>query len=403
MSDHAPSPSTTDGPADPFGSAEAAPLLPRYGAGSMAEVFPALLAALGVPGPPPAITLPPVRAVALLLVDGLGSDLLRAHAADAPFLASLTDHGPLTVGFPSSTSISLTSLGTGLPPGRHGIVGISFLACGERMLDSLGWTTYDAAEREDLRVTCPPEQLQPHPTAMERAAAAGVAVRLVGPREFRGSGLTRAALRGGFYEGVGALGDLAAAMRTAVARPGRPRLCYGYHADLDSIGHHHGPGSLPWRLQLRQVDLLASSIAEDLPPGSLLVVTGDHGMITVTRRYDADRLRPLRLGVRALGGDPRARHVYARPGADEDVLAAWRWTLGDDAWVVSREKAIAEGWFGPTVSDAVRSRIGDVVVAMRGTAAVSRSAVEPVFSALPGHHGSLTPGELNVPLLAFHR
>ena len=33
-------------------------------------------------------------------------------------------------------------------------------------------------------------------------------------------------------------------------------------------------------------------------------------------------------------------------GARDDVLATWRAVLGDGAWVVPGEQAIAEGWFG---------------------------------------------------------
>jgi predicted AlkP superfamily pyrophosphatase or phosphodiesterase len=373
-----------------------APLLPRYGVRSLAEVFPAVLGALGVPGPAPAIALPPVRAAAVLLVDGLGSELLTAHAPDAPTLAGLATE-PLTVGFPSSTSISITSLGTGLPPGQHGLVGITFRACQDRLLDSLKWTAHAEPEATDLRDELPPEKIQAHDTALQRAAADHVRVTNVGPRSFRGSGLTRAALRGGHYQGVHALGDLAAEIVTALSGPGR-RLVYGYHADLDALGHLHGPGSTPWRFQLRQVDRLVATIAEQLPPDALLVVTGDHGMVHVTRRYDADQLTELRLGVDLLGGDPRARHVYVRPGAVDDVRAAWQDILRDDAWIVTRDQAIADGWFGP-VAEYVPERIGDLVVAMRGTAGVIRSIAEPTMSGLPGQHGSLTADEQLVPLL----
>ncbi|MET8655306.1 alkaline phosphatase family protein, partial [Nocardia aurea] len=47
--------------------------------------------------------------------------------------------------------------------------------------------------------------------------------------------------------------------------------------------------------------------------------------------------------------------------------------------------------------------IGDLVVAARGLRAVVRSGAEPLQSALIGHHGSLTPAELNVPLRTFAR
>jgi hypothetical protein len=378
----------------------AAPVLPAYGHRSLAEVLPALLTALGVPGASPlepALEIPPARAAALLLVDGLGSELLREHAADAPFLAGLPDAGPLTVGFPSSTSISLTSLGTGLPPGAHGMLGISFRAAPGELLETLRWRSHGVAEAVDLRERMPPEEIQPWPTALQRAEADGVGVTVVSKREFGGSGLTRAALRGGRFRGTYALGDLAAEVITALAGPGR-RLCYGYHADLDGLGHLHGPGSLPWRLQLSQADRLAALIAEHLPPGAVLVVTGDHGMVEVDRVIDADLDPQLRSGVELLGGDPRSRHVYVEPGAQDDVLAAWRAVIGDGAWIVPGEQAIAEGWFGP-VDGRMRDRIGDVVAAARGGTAVVRSVAEPMISGMPGQHGSMTTAEQLVPLL----
>ncbi|HLU55506.1 MAG TPA: alkaline phosphatase family protein [Pseudonocardia sp.] len=374
------------------------PLLPEYGRRSLAEVLPALLAALGVPGPAPALAVPPARAAALLLVDGLGSELLRRHAADAPFLASLPDLGPLTVGFPSSTSISLASLGTGVPPGAHGLLGIVLRADGQ-LLDTLRWTAQGG--RDDLRERLVPEEVQPVPTALERAAADGVGVTVVSLSEFDGSGLTRATLRGGRYQGTYAMGDLAAGVLAATAGPGR-QLCYAYHRDLDLLGHVHGPGSLPWRLQLAQVDRLAQIVADRLPADALLAITGDHGMVAVDRRHDVDTDEALSAGVDAAAGDPRARHLHVHPGALDDVLATWTEVLGDGAWVVPGEQAVADGWFGLPVAPHARDRIGDVVVAARGGTAVIRSRAERVLSRMPGQHGSLTADEQLVPLLV-HR
>jgi predicted AlkP superfamily pyrophosphatase or phosphodiesterase len=231
----------------------------------------------------------------------------------------------------------------------------------------------------------------------ERAVSAGVAVSVVSAAEFTNSGLTRAVLRGARYVGVQGLGDLAACVQTAVADGG---FCYGYHGELDLLGHLYGPGSAAWRMQLRQVDRLVESVIDGLPPGGLLAVVADHGMVTVDTSdvVDVDDREPLLDGVQAVGGEPRARHVYATEGAADAVLAAWRETLGERAWVVSREEAIAAGWFGDRVGDAVRPRIGDVVAAARGSAAVVRRTVEPLESSLIGHHGSLTSAEQRVPL-----
>jgi hypothetical protein len=104
--------------------------------------------------------------------------------------------------------------------------------------------------------------------------------------------------------------------------------------------------------------------------------------------------------VRLIAGEPRARHVYTRPGAEKEVLATWREKLGDRMWVLSREEAISLGWFGPTVSDAARERIGDVLAAAYGPVGIVQPSVFSVEAMLIGHHGSLTEAEQLVPLVS---
>src|SRR2546429_4394494 len=101
-------------------------------------------------------------------------------------------------------------------------------------------------------------------------------------------------------------------------------------------------------------------------------------------RLDFDTTPALREGVRLLAGEPRARYVYPEPGATGDVLATWTALLGDRAWIASRDEAIEAGWFGGTVTDRARDRIGELVVAARTDVAVVRSVAEPRLSLLPG-------------------
>ncbi len=368
-----------------------APAAPRYGEAALADLTPSLLAALGVPGEPNPLGLEPATKVCLLLIDGLGYELLRAHPDRAPYLCSLLDTGRvLTAGFPATTSVSLASVGTGLPPGEHGLVGYT-VAIPEtgRLMNHLRW---------DPDVD--PGVWQPNETVFARARAAGVAASHVGPVLFRESGLTQAALRDARYQGADSVGER---VMRAVELLGadEPCLVYVYYADLDATGHRNGTGSEAWRLQLEHVDRFVEQLAERLPRGAVLYVTADHGMVDVPEetRVDVDALPALTDGVALLGGEARARHVYVRDGAAEDVLAAWRELLAGKAWVLEREEAIAAGWFGPKVADWVRPRIGDVVAAVYGGTALVARAREPRESLLIGMHGSMTPAELFVPLL----
>jgi hypothetical protein len=268
-------------------------------------------------------------------------------------------------------------------------------------MNALLWELYGTGPHVDLREELPPGRFQPRPTVLELAEQAGLESVRVGPPEIERSPLSRAVLRGGKYAGAHSMGDLAGTAAGLLAAMDGPRLVSAYHPALDTTGHVRGVDSEPWRLELANVDRLAQAIAERLPPRTALVVTGDHGMVDVPEeaRLELATSPALAAGVRMLGGEGRARHVYAMEGAADEVLAAWNEVLGDRAWIRSREQAIDQGWFGPVVADAVRERIGEVVAAAREPVAVFERARDPLQANLNGHHGSLTPAELLVPFV----
>ena len=369
-----------------------APVLPHYGERSLPDLASSLLASLGVTAEPNPLSLPPAGRACLLVVDGLGWELLRDQPAAAPFLSELAVYGgPLTAGFPATTVTSLASLGTGRPPGQHGLLGYQVIVPGEdRLLNALHW---------DSQVD--PVAWQPGSTIFERASAAGIDAFRVAHSMFKKTGLFVATMRGASYVGANTFGALAAQAAATLRRSDRA-LVVLYHGELDATGHTFGCSSDAWRYHLGHVDKLAEQLAGALPPDTVLHVTADHGMTDVPPhdRIDADMVPGLRLGVSLLGGEPRARHVYARPGAASEVLAAWREILGHRAWVASREEAIADGWFGP-VRDGLAGRIGDVVAAPVGSWAIVATKSEPRASALIGMHGSLTSADQLVPLLTL--
>ncbi|MFI9835479.1 alkaline phosphatase family protein [Nonomuraea sp. NPDC051941] len=389
-------------------------LVPGYGGGSLADLPDALLAALGVRAPepdtasPPGATgasdpaslpgaagggplvLEPADRVCLFLVDGLGAELLRAHAEAAPFLSGLAGR-TLTAGFPATTVTSLCSLGTGLTPGEHGMLGLTLAVPGTgHLFNCLRWTLPDG-------LTMDPELWQPAPTVYQRATRAGLDAVYVAPAEFEGTGLTQAVYRGVRYVAADTVDDRVARVHESM-RQGAAHVTV-YYGDLDAAGHMTGWGSEEWLRQLAVVDGMAQRLAEGLPPGSALYVTADHGMVNATEKIDAESVPELTEGVALLGGEARARHVYAEPGAARDVLEAWRETLRGKAWVVSRREAVESGWFGPRVRDAWLGRIGDVVAVPYADLAIIAPSHHRIEALFTGYHGSMTAAEQHVPLL----
>jgi len=373
--------------------------VPEYGTGSLADLLPTLGAHLGVPGCAPTIPeLAPADRACVFLIDGLGWEQLKAHPDEAPFLTSLlaTSRGgtgsPLTAGYPATTATSLASVGTGLPPGAHGLPGYTVRnpETGE-LMNQLRWNPWTQ-----------PHVWQPYPTIFQRAHEAGVHTAQVSAPAFESTPLTKVALSGGTFRGRLSgedRMDLAAEQLGA----GDRSLVYTYYSEVDGKGHRFGIDSDPWRGQVMYVDRLAQRLAEQLPPRSALYVTADHGMIDIPfdeqSRIDFDEDWELRAGVALLGGEGRARHVYAVPGAEADVLTVWREVLGEQFWIASRDEAIEAGWFGPHIDERVYARLGDVIAAAHDDVVIIASEKEPNESAMVGNHGSMTPAEQLVPLL----
>ena len=365
---------------------------PAYGHRALSDVVPAVGRALGsdaLPAPT-GLVLPEAPAYIVFLIDGLGSKLLQRYTTAAPYLSSLLALSePGTAGVPSTTATSLTSLGTGLPPGTHGLVGFTSRIPGtDRLLNALFW---------DKAVD--PLEWQPHPTAFGRLTDAGVRVDVVNKREFDRSGLTIAAQRGAGYIGADRIGE-----RIAGAVAGsmhRPSLTYIYDGDLDWTGHRYGVDSPQWLQQLAAIDAETVQLREALPDEVRLVVVADHGMVdstAVTSRVDIDQHADLRDGLVLLGGEARFRHLYCADGAASSVAGAWSERLGPRAEVLLREEAVTRGWFG-AVTEAVLPRLGDVVVAARDDLALFSSKDFGYEMSLVGLHGSLTPDEMLIPIL----
>lgn len=374
---------------------------------ALRSVMSSAAAALGVPDLDDALDWPQTRRAVVVLVDGLGRAVLRRFGGHAPFLKSaMESHGRiLQAPVPTTTAASLTSLGTGEDPGVHGVVGYDVLDPERDVVVNMlsGWDPATV-----------PETWQPLPTVLERAEAVGCTVVTVSLPQFAGSALTRAALRGGEYR---AGSTMAARMQLALGvlqQARQPALVYLYFNELDKAGHRDGVGSAAWLHALEEVDATLKRLHQRLPAGSTLGITGDHGMVDVpaARRIDyAELLDDGRLRFQALldgvvhtAGEPRLVQLHfgadVSAGRRAAVAQAWKDAHGAHAWVLTREEAVQAGWFGEQVSDRVRPRIGDLLIAGHGDLALyDGRRVGPHAFEMVGQHGSPTRAEREVPLL----
>jgi len=361
-----------------------APVAPDYGGACLTGLVPALLRRLD--DPPPWLPAPAAGAekVVLFVLDGLGWEQLRARRHLAPTLSSM-EGGPATTVVPSTTSTALTSLATGAPPARHGVVGYRIKAPNGEILNVLRWSTPTGDARERVA----PNLIQP----LEPFLGAKPAV--VTRAEFAETGFTRAHLSGSELWGWRYPSTMVEHVR-ALTADGRS-FVYAYYPAVDTVAHEYGFGP-HYDAELRAADRLVSDLLTALPAGVALVVVADHGQVDV-----GDRMVPIHpdvLGLTTmLSGEGRFRWLHARPGLAPRLAELARLHHGDAAWVRTREEIVAAGWLGGEPQPHVAARLGDVALVASADVAFVDPADTGTY-ALRCRHGSLTSAEMLVPVLA---
>ena len=362
------------------------PTLPQYSGGCIASIIPSLLGPRGTDSVP--AWMPKVvegaNQVVLLVVDGLGWHQLQSNIAHAPTISTM--HGGfITTVAPSTTVTALTSIATGLTPGEHGLMGYR-MDMGRHVMQMLRW----GDEKGDLRATYPPEIVQPCPPFM------GASVPVLSKAELEGSAFTEAHLRGS--RPMGWRSSSSIAVQVGLLLRSGQKFIYAYYDGIDKIAHERGFGEY-YNAELRQADRLVADVLEQLTPGSVLIVTADHGQVHIGDASITPH-RDVLDQVAYQSGEGRFRWLHARNGATQSLYATAKELYGDVAWVVTRDETIDNGWFGPRVTDVARKRLGDVALVPFKDVSFHEPFDTGPYQ-LVCRHGSLTQAEMHVPLLAF--
>jgi len=356
------------------------PVLPAFDGASVAGIIPALFGRVDDAWIPEVART--AKAVVVLVLDGLGWSALQDHAREMPRLTAM-DGAAITTVAPSTTATALTSIATGLAPAQHGIVGYRMLV-GDEVLNVLRWSV-------------PNRGRLPEPNDVQRYAPfLGREVPMVTRTEFRDTGFTRAHLRGtrlaGWHTTVGLVEQCVRAVEAAEP------FVYSYYPGIDSIAHEFGLHDGVFARELGFADRIVGDLIDALPASAAVLVTSDHGQVHLEAEswIDIPELGEL---TTAMAGDGRFRYLYARPGGGRELLERARELVSDRAWVWSRAELLELGVLGNDVAGTVAGRIGNVVLAAREPVAFVDPAL-PNERTLKSGHGSLTPDEMYVPLLA---
>lgn len=394
---------------EPAQDLRVARMFPDYQGGSIVNLMSSIIAACGgvpargypvLPMPGAGDSIARCRKIVLMVIDGLGHEVLCRHAAGGALHQRL--HGSMTSVFPSTTAAAITSFLTGVAPQQHGLTGwflyLRELAGVYAVLSGkprCGGVNFSRAGIE-------PRVIFDTPPVFDGLPVDSIIVtpRRIGESDYNVAHRGKADLR--VYD---SLDDFFLMTARAVREPVAGRqFIYAYWPDLDSLGHEYGIDSRESVSHLAQIDERFGCFCRQLSGSdTLLIATADHGMIDTRAEFAIDLADHPTLSdclVLPLCGERRAAYCYVRPdrcGLFESYVAA---ELGHSATCVRSSELLARGVYGlgephPRLAE----RIGDYVLLMKDRYVIGDWLPGESRYQHIGVHGGVSAAEMIVPLV----
>lgn len=359
--------------------------------------------------------------VILFFIDSFGWECFQKYADDYAFLKHLTQHGrvsKITSQFPSTTAAHVTCIHTGLPVGQSGIYEWQYY---EPKLDAeitpLLFSYAGTMKRDQLTVAgVDPNELYPSQTIYEPLAARGVKSFAFGSREFTPSTYSNVVMRGAEMRPFFSLSDSLVNLAAQAEQPTASQYLFFYYGTIDTLAHYYGPNSMQTRVE---IDMFLNALEKWFLPfmqrkykNALFVMTADHGHMAVTRenvRYlnvDANLKKIVPLlrtdgqgNVLPPAGSPRDAFLYVRDEALDEAYALLSDGLRGYADVVRTDDLLRGGYFGKLpVCAELLGRLGNLTILPYEKNCVWWYEKDKFEQRYLGHHGGLTPTEMEIPL-----
>ncbi|MDH3247915.1 MAG: alkaline phosphatase family protein [Acidimicrobiia bacterium] len=326
-----------------------------------------------------AAAIPEADTYVLALFDGLGTAQLE-HARAAGMQDALVES--IEAPFPSTTTVSMATIATGMHPATHGTIGHQmWVPALDRVVNVLKWRA-PTGDTIDVDTT----DWLPRPNLWERLASRGVEAITVQPGHFASSPLTRALYRGARFEPVYADEERIDATIQLASRPGR--LIFVYFAEVDFAAHVFGQQSPMYDDALSGADRAWSALANRLPSGAALIGTSDHGHVDFPESSKI-LVRDARYAGLTFYGDPRALYVKGDRAVIDDLARETGATLVEPSELRSM---LGDGADHAELSE----RLPDCLLLAPPDRLLLPRGMD---RRLIGYHGGNTAAERSIPLL----
>jgi hypothetical protein len=357
-------------------------------------------------------------AVMLFFIDAFGWRFFEKFQ-DAPFLKRMAKQGSIekiTSQFPSTTAAHVTTIHTGLTVGESGVYEwFQYEPQLDAVIAPLLYSYAGSQYREDLSNTgIHPSLIYPRGVFYLELKSIGITPYYFGSWEHTPSTYSSVALAGAELIGFKTLSEAFTNVGLLLGQAQSPLYIHLYFDKFDSICHEYGPASPQAEAEIETFLLMMDYYFERIFKSRkriLFLMTADHGVVEVDPKTTVYLNRdPAFAGCERFlmtnrqgryivpAGSPRDMFLHIENQMLDDAQEFLAKRLEGKADAVKTESLIADGYFGPEVSKRFLDRVGNLVLLPYLSESVWWYEYEKFEMHYYGHHGGLTPQEMETVL-----
>jgi predicted AlkP superfamily pyrophosphatase or phosphodiesterase len=360
-------------------------------------------------------------AVVLFLVDGFGWRFFERFQ-DVPFIKRIAKHGKiekLTSQFPSTTAAHLTTIHTGLPVGYSGVYEWYYYEPHfDQVIAPLLFSYFGTKDRDTLKgFGVQPSFVYPRGIFYPELKKMDVDSFVFGPWEYTPSTFSNVVMNGTEQRGYRSLSEALVNLSVLLEQQTNRTYIYLYFDKIDSLCHKYGPAAPQSEAEMETFLLMMEYYIERILKGKkrvLFLMTADHGQVEIDPQTTTFlNTNPSFAGIERFiktnrqgqllipAGSARDMFLYIKDDLLDEAQSFLSTRLEGKADVVKVNLLIEAGYFGPEISSRFRERVANLVILPYRYESVwwyEKGRFEQLFY---GHHGGLTPQEMETILYSY--
>ena len=361
------------------------------------------------------------KKVILFFVDAFGWRFFNQYAEKYASLKTFLKHGvvsKMTSQFPSTTAAHVTCMHTGLDVGQSGVYEWNYYEpLVDEVITPLLFSYAGDKERDTLkRAGIPEEAFFPRQTIYQKLQTRGVVSYVFQSDAYTPSTFSNVVYKGATVIPYKRLSEALTHLTELVVTDTAPVAYYFLYFDkIDAICHVYGPNSRQFEETvdafLRMMDELFYKKLIGKVEHTLLALTADHGHVEVDprRTYYLNKqgaaieqyLQINRRGKPLVpAGSARDMFLHVKEERIDEAVTFLQKQLEGRAEVYQTEQLVTQHFFGSAQpSREFMTRVGNVVILPYQHESAWWYEGGKFEMHYLGHHGGLTPEEMEIPLL----